>query len=379
MPPLETLIKVGVVGGGSTSAVGNAHLSALALVPGVVVEASFHSTVDPEGRIQSLLPTSSRLYPSLESFIQHEQGKLDWVVVLSPSTLHYAQTLALLEGKFNVISEKPMAQSSVEVNRLFNLAISSGLKLHGIQNYVGFPALAALKMLVREGEIGEVLHVKSEMLQQGYVREISGKLPRPQDWRFVDSPLPMILLDLGIHAVHLALLISARKPKRVTMIKSFESPRLGLCTSSIILGDSDRGTTFEINVSKGRLGKSNSLGVEIFGSRGSLTWKLEDPESVRHCGADGRVSLFDRQILEEKFPELVQFARFKSGHPVGFVEALANYYQAILFSEGITKESAIAPATANDILDTLRILEVANLSSETGKWEPIDEAGPSTR
>lgn len=368
---IQESIRVGIVGGGATSAVGKAHVSALSLIPSVRIEASVPSSVNVEERGQSLLPPQTRLHASLEDFIFRERGKLDWVVLLTPTPLHYEHSMALLAAGFNTISEKAVSQSAAEMSEIFETALFYGAELHGIQNYAGFPALAGLGMLARGGKIGKFLHVKSEMLQQGYLREVSGNVPRPQSWRLNDQPLPMILLDLGVHAIHLGLTVTGEKPNLVTMVKSYESPSLGVCTSAIILGKSDHGVTFEFNVSKGRFGKSNSLSIEIFGEEGSLSWNLQNADMIHFCGKDGLVTALDRQHLEEQFPELIGYSRFKSGHPVGFVEALANYYQSILFAPPALEQRPISPASREELLGTLNILEAADKSSHTLRWEAV--------
>ncbi|MFN9958632.1 MAG: gfo/Idh/MocA family oxidoreductase, partial [bacterium] len=74
------------------------------------------------------------------------------------------------------------------------------------------------------------------------------------------------------------------------------------------------------------LGMRNGLRMRVLGTRGSMEWYQEEPESIRMANADGDLLLLDRISCGSSQTAAPRYNRFKAGHPAGFIEAFANYY-----------------------------------------------------
>jgi predicted dehydrogenase len=76
------------------------------------------------------------------------------------------------------------------------------------------------------------------------------------------------------------------------------------------------------------LGCENDLRLRVFGERGTLDWRQEDPNQLVHAPVDG-----PRRVLTRMSPGLSEAARracrLPAGHPEGFIEAFANLYAGV--------------------------------------------------
>jgi predicted dehydrogenase len=118
--------------------------------------------------------------------------ELDAVVIATPVVTHYELSKqALLAGK-HVFVEKPQAQSSAEAEELVSLAEQSGLVLMPGYLLLYHPALAMLKQLVDDGELGEVLYVYGNRQNLGKIRRDENAL-----WSIGAQDLSMILHLVG--------------------------------------------------------------------------------------------------------------------------------------------------------------------------------------
>ena len=76
------------------------------------------------------------------------------------------------------------------------------------------------------------------------------------------------------------------------------------------------------------IGHENDLRLRVFGERGTLSWRQEDPNTLVHAPLEG-----PRRVLTRNTPWLSESARracrLPPGHPEGFIEAFANLYAGI--------------------------------------------------
>ena len=76
---------------------------------------------------------------------------------------------------------------------------------------------------------------------------------------------------------------------------------------------------------KSALGRRNGLKLRLFGTKASAEWLQSEPEELLLAHADGRRELLDRASAV-RVANAPRYARFKAGHPAGFIEAFANLY-----------------------------------------------------
>jgi UDP-2-acetamido-3-amino-2,3-dideoxy-glucuronate N-acetyltransferase len=135
---------------------------------------------------------------------------IDAVAIATPSETHYRiGREALLAGK-HLFVEKPLALSSREGQRLFDLARARGRTLMVGHLLMYHPAVIALAGLVRRGRIGKVRYL-------GIRRRAFGRLQGGCS----------VLWDLGPHDISIALMVTGGRPAAVSSLaRGFIQPGL---------------------------------------------------------------------------------------------------------------------------------------------------------
>lgn len=146
-----------------------------------------------------------RCFPSLAAAL--EQVEADAVLVTTDLPSHVAIATAALEAGKHVLVEKPFAPTVAEGQDAVELADKLALTLMVSQNYRFFPAVRAAQALVREGQLGRLLHVDLEFLRYSAPRP--GEAPGHRAWR---QPL---LLDMSIHHFDLLRAVIGAEPTSV--------------------------------------------------------------------------------------------------------------------------------------------------------------------
>jgi predicted dehydrogenase len=259
---------------------------------------------------------------SLDRWLDRHATQFDLLAVLTPSPFHSEHIELAASRGIRMVIEKPVACSSEEVGRIrAALSYTNAKRSYFVHNYSGYPMFRELVLRVKSGLVGSIHNVRVQMPSDGFARERVVGLP--QRWRQVDPEVPMIMLDLGTHLHHLVAMIIGNSPSRVLA-------RVGRMTNSFGVIDNveiweSRADGIEVNywMSKAHLGEKNGLQVAVYGSEGSLIWRQMEPDVLVHADIDSNVSLINRGVAQAA---AVTRARFKAGHPTGFVEAFANYY-----------------------------------------------------
>jgi predicted dehydrogenase len=135
-------------------------------VPGVAVEASFDAALGRD---------------------------IDLVVLGSPNELHAAMARAALEAGKHVVVDKPFTTNAAEAAGLVSLAAERKRVISVFQNRRWDSDFLAVKKILSEGLLGEVLHFESHM-----DRYRPGVLPR---WKDENRPGSGVWYDLGPHLV----------------------------------------------------------------------------------------------------------------------------------------------------------------------------------
>jgi len=210
-------LSLGFIGGGLSSAVGRTHFSASRMDGRWRLEAGVFSRnpVINQETARQWNVDADRLHPTWADLIENEAGRLDAVVVLTPTPDHVDQVCALLDADIPVICEKALASSLEDARRISRHYDPKSHFLAVTYNYSGYPIVRELRELILSSYIGGIRHIRLEMPQESFVRQLNGKVVIPQQWRLVDGSIPTICLDLGTHLHHLANFVTGKEPSEV--------------------------------------------------------------------------------------------------------------------------------------------------------------------
>jgi len=133
----------------------------------------------------------------------------------------------------------------------------------------------------------------------------------------------------------------------------------------------------EINMwySKIAIGNRNGLKIRLYGQKGSAEWLQEIPEIIKVAYSTGRRCIIDRGNDEVEVCNQQRYTRFKVGHPAGFIEAYANYYQDIANAlQNYKKNNTIIFKDCfgiEEAYEGMKLFEAIQRSSRSKSWETV--------
>ena len=371
--------RLAFLGGGVNSAIGKVHFISSQMDQKFVVTGgcfSRHSEVNLDTATQYQLPRTA-ISSSLEELLSR-RDEYDAIVLLTPTPNHFEHLQTLLDSGIRVICEKSLVASYDEALKIHEKVVSKSSSLAVTFNYTGYPMVRLMQEMLLGGQIGDPISIRIEMPQEGYIREdkISGVVNPPQTWRQSDGEIPTILLDLGVHVLHLASFITNLNPSGVFARFRNHSFLRGVIDDVEILSEYTNGMLGSYWVSKTALGKQNGLRVEIYGTKGSLAWVQVNPNEILHVNRFGENHIIKFGQGFHLVDEL-RYTRFKAGHPGGFIEAFANLYSDIheQFVNKVTVESLTdyVPGIQNAVKG-LEILRNTVESNRAREWIPTQDS-----
>ncbi len=135
------------------------------------------------------------IYGDYRKMLKHEN--LDFIVVATPTKMHYDMVKAALEHGVHVFCEKPFSLHSAEGRELVELAESKGLvnQLGYHNHFIG--TFREMKRLLKAGVIGELVHFSGEAYGPVVTKEKGGT------WRSKSSEGGGCLFDYASHVLNL--------------------------------------------------------------------------------------------------------------------------------------------------------------------------------
>lgn len=323
-----TPLRIAFIGGALNSAVGYTHFNASRLDGHFRVEAGCFSR-NPEHNqhtAQTYGIPPERTHATWEALLAAEKGRVDALVILTPTPSHADIVVAALDAGFRVICEKSLGTSSEEC-RLIEEAVQRNRGYLAVTfNYSGYPMVRELRSMIREGRMGTVQQIQVEMPQEGYLRLRAN----PQAWRRKDHEVPTVSLDLGVHVHHLVdFLTDGKVPVKLTGEEASYGQFNDLIDNVYCLAQYQDDLRVQAWWGKTALGHRNGLRIRVFGSLASAEWFQMDPEMLHWADTEGRHMVLDRGTSSASVAQEARYNRFKAGHPSGFIEAFANLYADI--------------------------------------------------
>jgi predicted dehydrogenase len=290
------------------------------------------------------------------------------VVVATPNHLHREIVLAALDAGKHVLCEKPLALNRGEAVSMLDAAKSSGRVHMTAFTYRFVPAIQYAKHLVERGELGTLRSVRA-----AYLMALSGHvLGWRSEKRFAGSG---VLADIGSHLVHLVQFLAGDIRSLTASDRRFrEDPTSDVEDWIAFLAEFENGAcgTFEISrVAPGRgAGISEEIFIELYGSKGSLVFSLQDPWGLMAAlGEDA--SDPSRPLRHYDVPErllkMPGSSRDVHAHDRRWGY---RYDQAFHFVESVNLGESRAPSFADGVR-CQAVLDTALESSQSRSWVKV--------
>lgn len=300
-----------------------------------------------------------RCFPTLEAALSNIDA--DAVLVTADVRAHASLVEFALKAGKHVLVEKPFVSTTVEAERLADLADRYHLTLMVSQNFRFFPAAISAARLVREQVLGPVGAVRME-----FRRFLNCMQPDESFYTF-RQPL---LEDLGIHHFDLMRMVLGQEPRQVYCTawqphgSSFREPPAAAATIMF-----DRGTVVTYR------GNWLSVGVETpYGgewhmecAEGEIMWTCRGDRDVTLDGDQVRIRKRGHPIVPIRLPQMASFGRR---------ESLATFARAV-------EIGTVAPfaSLGRDNIGSLALMQAAITSATTGRVisvEPINSKRPKS-
>lgn len=153
--------------------------------------------IDEENRKKILeMYPGVKVTDNLNEIINNKE--ITGVAVVTPSHTHYKIVKAMLEAGKNVYVEKPISTVAQEARDLSQLAHEKGLVLMVGHLLLYHPAVNRLKMMIENGDLGEIVYAQSDRLNVNF-----HKNDRSVMW------------DLAPHDVSMISYVTGKMPVRV--------------------------------------------------------------------------------------------------------------------------------------------------------------------
>lgn len=372
-------LRMGMVGGGPGAFIGPVHKMAAELDGRIELVAGAFSQSAERSRSAgvSFGLDPARAYASYAEMIEAEilrDDGIDFVVIATPNHLHLPVAKAALDAGIAVMSDKPATATYGEALELEAVVSKAGLPYGLTHTYAGYSLVREARALCASGELGPIRKIAVEYLQGWLSAPLEKSGQKQAAWRSdpaLNGPGGCIG-DIGTHAFHLLEYVTGLKVTSVNATLRCVVAGRALdddCNAMLRLEGSASGVLMASQVA---VGEGNGLRLRVYGEKGSIDWKQEDPnrlrvkwldrpEEIRHAGG-GYLSGDARAVT-----------RLPGGHPEGYIEAFAVLYRE--FADALIAwrkgQANALPATLPGIeagVRGMRFIERAIESSRTESW-----------
>ena len=330
-------LRYGMVGGGEGAFIGGVHRHALALDHRYEFAAGALSSTPERARRsgEALGLPDERNYPTWEAMLEGELAKpaherIDLVVIVTPNHVHYPVAKAFAEAGINVVSDKPLVHTSEQAQDLVETVQRSGVVFGVTYNYTGYPMVKEAREFVRRGDLGQLRKVIVAYHQGWLATKLEDEGAKQAEWRTdpARSGAAGAIGDIGSHAENLVSTVTGLELEAICADLTTFVPGRRLDDDGNLLLRFKGGAKGVLIASQVEIGHENDLVLQVYGDKGALTWRQEDPNALWFAPLEGPV-----QLLRRGNPYLSEAAqaasRLPSGHPEAFFEAFANVYGQI--------------------------------------------------
>lgn len=382
-------IRMGLVGGGEGAFIGAVHRMAAAL-DGQIELVCGALSGDPGRALRSAqaigLP-ATRGYADFRTMMQAERAlpaheRMEFVAIVTPNHLHLPVALAAIGQGFHVLSDKP-ATLNLDECRQLRAALSDAGVLYGLTyTYAGYPMVREARARIAAGELGAIRKVVVDYAQGWLAAAEEHDANKQAEWRVDPARAGAggCIGDIGVHAAHLAEYATGLRIEALCAELTTFVPGRRLDDDSSMLLRFGGGARGILHASQICCGEENNLVLRVYGERGGIVWRQEEPNSLWLLQADR-----PRQLLRTGGPQLSPAARAATrtpaGHPEGYLESFANIYgdfvaalRSVLDGAPVRAAAARVPGI-DDGLRGMAFIEAALQSNANAqRWVALADA-----
>jgi predicted dehydrogenase len=253
---------------------------------------------------------------------------IDFVAIVTPNHLHLPVALAALAAGIPVMSDKPATASYEEALQLDAAIAKTGLPYGLTHTYAGYQMVREARAMCAAGKLGKIRKVAVEYFQGWLSGPLEATGHKQAEWRTdpARSGAGGAIGDIGTHAFHLLEYISGLQVAAInaTLRAVVAGRKLDDdCNTFVRMSNGAAGT---LDCSQVAAGEMNEMRLRIYGEKGSLEWRQQDPNRliVKWLDKPEEIHHAASGYLDETAKAV---ARVPAGHPEGYLEAFAILYR----------------------------------------------------
>jgi predicted dehydrogenase len=373
-------VRYCMIGGGQGAFIGGVHRTAAAIAGNWQLVAGALSSTAEKARAsgEELGLPADRNYGSWAEMLEREAAlpadiRIEAVSIVTPNHMHAPPAVAALEAGFDVVIDKPLADSLENAQLIADAVQRTGRRIAVTHTYTGYPLVKQAREMVASGELGKVRRVMVKYTQDWLSRASDLEGNKQAAWR-VDpkqSGAAGAFGDIGTHAANLVEYITGERITEICAELTALPNRLIDDDGAALfrLAGGGKGT---LTASQVCVGDANDLAISVYCDEAGLHWRQEEPNTLTVGRRDKPTEIWgagaNRAYLS---PAVLGVQRTPGGHPEGYLEAFANIYRA--FGEAIRGvDSAPGWATMEDTLAGMKFINACIDSSAKGAvWVKI--------
>jgi predicted dehydrogenase len=373
-------VRYGMIGGGQGAFIGGVHRTAAAIAGNWQLVAGALSSTPEKAKAsgEELGLPADRNYGSWTEMLEREAElpvdvRIEAVSIVTPNHMHAPPAIAALEAGFDVIIDKPLADSLENAQAIADAVARTGRRIAVTHTYTGYPLVKQAREMVASGALGKVRRVMVKYTQDWLSRASDLENNKQAAWR-VDpkqSGAAGAFGDIGTHAANLVEYITGERLSDIccelTMLPGRQIDDDG--AALFRLSGGGKGT---LTASQVLVGDANNLTISVYCDEAGLHWRQEEPNTLTVGRRDKPTEVWhaggNRAYLS---PGVLAVQRTPGGHPEGYLEAFANIYRA--FGEAIRGTGTETGwATMEDTLAGMKFINACIESSAKGAvWVKI--------
>ena len=287
---------------------------------------------------------------------------IDVVDIAVPNALHAPIALAAAKAGKIVLCEKPLALSVKEGAKMAD-AVANLANLVWF-NYRRVPAIVLAKQWIEEGRLGQIFHYRAYYFNQSGADPAKG-----QTWRYRRSEAGSGAVgDLLSHLVDTARYLNDDISELSAMTHTF-TPNRDMDDAVLAMARFANSSLGSFDASRFGVGRRNGNGFEIYGSKGSLAFDLEDMNRLQFFDATEPVALQATKSMLVTGPDHPYSGNFwKPGHLIGyehtFIATLGDFLGAL------ARQEPFHP-NFDDGLEAQKIIAAVEASAASGVWTRV--------
>ena len=282
-----------------------------------------------------------------------EEVECDVVDICLPNFLHYAAAMEAFKKNRNIISEKPLATTVEDAEKMVATAKKIGKKIYYAEDWLFAPAVNRVRELIEEGAIGKPLYIRARECHSGSHSIFT---------QSIKSCGGGCMIHLGIHPIGFILALKNGEWTELMGMTSgggesninhqqMEGEDWSVCTMRF----SD-GTSALLEANYLTMGGMEDV-IDVYGTEGCLHVDLTFSSAINGFSVPGFKYTVEKAEITTGWAKPVVDEK----HSLGYVDEIRHFMECL-----IKNEDAKIGLRGIDGLESLKVVKLVYKSSKEG-------------